>query len=123
MSVLGLIDKYHKHPLFVLVLALSTLLYGVYSYRTYATTASVQAVSERVDGMEASIASLEADITGIATSIKRRGLEQRIHAYEAEIFDLQRRADEGTARDLDFHRLSRLKSELNTAERELLRIN
>lgn len=116
MSWLQLLDKYHRHPTFVLLLAISVIALAVYSIKTFAFASDLAAV-------EQTVSRVQKEVGGIRDTIERSALEQRIHSFEAEIFNLERLVSEGNARDLDYQRLSALRSELGTAKRMLSRIN
>ena len=80
-----------------------------YSYETFASKAEVSTVHNQV--------------IDLVINIDRRHLEQRIHNIESEIFALDRIAASGSARSDDYDRLSKLRSELGSVERELRRID
>jgi hypothetical protein len=61
-------------------------------------------------------------VVDLVVNVDRRYQEQRIHNIESEIFSLERLMGSGTARADDYDRLSKLRSELGSAMRELERI-
>ena len=61
-------------------------------------------------------------VVDLVINVDRRYQEQRIHNIESEIFSLERLTSSGTARANDYDRLSKLRSELGSAMRELNRI-
>lgn len=80
-----------------------------YSFNSFASKTEVQNVQRQ--------------IIDLVVNVDRRHLEQRIHSIESEIFALERIVTEGTARSNDYDRLSKLRSELGSVERELRRID
>lgn len=113
---MAVIKEFHKHPVFVPVLAIVLVGYIAYSVRVFALASDVDAVERRLN-------LIDSKVSGIRDTIQRSSLEQRVHSLEAEIFNLERLASDGGARDLDYERLSRLRSELGTAKRDLIRVN
>lgn len=69
------------------------------------------------------VSRVHAQVVELVVNIDRRHLEQRIHNIESEIFALDRIAASGSARSDDYDRLSKLRSELGSVERELRRID
>jgi flagellin-like hook-associated protein FlgL len=69
------------------------------------------------------VSTIHDQVIDLVINIDRRHLEQRIHNIESEIFALDRIAASGSARSDDYDRLSKLRSELGSVERELRRID
>jgi len=69
------------------------------------------------------VSNVHSQVVDLVINIDRRHLEQRIHNIESEIFALDRIAASGSARSDDYDRLSKLRSELGSVERELRRID
>ena len=65
---------------------------------------------------------VESHVSQLDIKIDRRHLEQKIHSLESEVFALERITASASARNVDYDRLSKLKSELGSAERELNRL-
>lgn len=103
------VKEAYKHPLFALLLSVVLTGWIVFSVTQFAFASEVQ--------------DLKQDVRSIRASVERSALETRIHSLEAEIFQLERLVSEEAARNIDYNRLARLRSELGTAERELARIH
>lgn len=109
MSLLSdFLKETYKHPLFNMGLALSFWLWIGFSFHYFAVASEVREI--------------KTDLGGVTATVKRSALETRVHSLESEIFQLERLVAEETARNIDYNRLARLRSELGTAERQLARI-
>lgn len=97
-----------SHPAYSLGVGLALAWFISFSFVYFAT-------AEELSQVRTTVVSLR-------TSIDRNALEAQVHAYEAEIFDLERIVDSGDARDRDYERLSALRSDLGTAKRKLERL-
>lgn len=113
---LALVKEFGRHPSFGMLLAAGLCGLAWYSLEAFAKVDDLAAVVVRVDAVEIRVDS-------IRETIERNALEQYIHSLEAEIFGLERLVSDGSARDLDYQRLSNLRSDLGTAKRDLDRIN
>lgn len=69
------------------------------------------------------VTALKSQLSDLVASINRRALEQRIQSIESEVFALERLANSGSARQDDYERISKLRSERGSVERELRRID
>lgn len=107
-----LVKSISHHPIFALLIAAVLAAFITYSYNTYATIQYVGVVESRVEDVDRRVFSLRA-------TIERNALESKIHTLEAEIFGLERLVESGAARDMDYSRLAKLRSELGTAKRNL----
>jgi uncharacterized protein (DUF3084 family) len=105
-SLPELLRVHTRLTLFVLLCVGSALWYSI---NTFASKDEVKTV--------------QSQLAALATTLDRTHQEQRIHNIESEIFSLDRITSSGTARSDDFDRLSKLRSELGSAQRELRRID
>lgn len=103
------IKEAYKHPIFSLLVALALGGWITFSFTHFAFASDVQL--------------LKAEVRDISVSFERGRLESRVHNLESEIFSLERAVDDKTARDRDYQRLARLRSELGSAKRELQRLD
>jgi|GEM_PF-4915492 len=86
------------HPVLAAFVSLVLMAQAVYSIETFATKAELRSLEVKVD---------------------RRYLDQRIYDIESEMFGIERVIEGGKARDVDYGRLSKLRSQLGAAKREL----
>lgn len=108
-----LVKNIWQHPIFALIIAVVLVAFIGYSYNTYATIQYVALVEQGVEENKKQVSNL-------SSTIKRSALESKIHSLESEIFGLERLASADEARDMDYDRLAKLKSELGTAKRDLV---
>lgn len=103
------VKEAYKHPLFALLLSVVLSGWIVFSLTQFAWASE--------------LSELKQDVRSISASVERSALETRVHSLESEIFQLERLVAEETARNIDYNRLARLRSELGTAKRQLARID
>lgn len=99
----------HKHPLFSVALVLAFVSWVTFSLQTFATQGELNELREQV--------------VEIRTVVERGQLEQRIYSLEDQIYALERIVADGDAREVDHARLSRLRSDLGAARREIERFD
>lgn len=103
------VKEAHRHPLFTLFLTVVLTGWIVFSVNQFAYASEVE--------------ELRTEFRDISATVKRSALETRVHSIEAEVFQLERLIAEERARDIDYDRLARLRSELGTAKRQLRRVD
>lgn len=99
----------HKHPLFSVALVLAFFSWATFSLQTFATQQEMN--------------DLRGQVVEIRNVVERGQLEQRIYSLEDQIYALERIVAAGEARDVDHSRLSRLRSDLGAARREIERFD
>lgn len=99
----------HKHPLFSVALVLAFLSWVTFSLQTFATQQEMN--------------DLRGQVVEIRNVVERGQLEQRIYSLEDQIYALERIVAAGDAREVDHARLSRLRSDLGSAKREIERFD
>jgi hypothetical protein len=110
MNLLSMFFKeVYRHPVFALGIAVVLTGWIVFSFSHFALAADVESV--------------RSEVRSISGAVNRSALEARIHSLESEIFGLERVVSDGAARDMDYDRLARLRSQLGTATRELARLD
>lgn len=114
--LLELVKEGHKHPSFALLLSISMIGWVGFSVNHFAMASDLK-------GFNSSVEELKASYSGIKKMMERNAIEQRIHAMEKEVFDLQRVIGDGGAREMDHERLAKIRSELGTAKRALARVD
>lgn len=117
--VVDIIDKYHKHPFFTLILALAVAAVG---WGCWITFAKADGVAEDVETLKSAMQNVQVDVYNIDLQLQRDKHEQRINDLETEIFQLELLAKNGVIQQEQLERLSILKSELNRKIRELARV-
>lgn len=107
----------HPHIMAIIgVVAISLLTYGEANYEKKAP------VEQMRTDLTTQVASLKNELSSIQVDLNRYRLETKISSLESQIFDIERVVETGKPRDIDYSTLSKLKSELNQAERELARL-
>lgn len=111
--MISLIEKcvtaVHRHPLFSVILVLCFLGFAGFSMQNFATAQEVEQLRGQV-----------LEVRGV---VERGQLEQRIYGLESEIYALERLIADGSAREMDHARLSRLRSDLGSVRRALERFD
>lgn len=99
----------HKHPLFSVALVIAFFSWVTFSLQTFATQQEMN--------------DLRGQVVEVRNVVERGQLEQRIYSLEDQIYALERIVSAGEARDVDHSRLSRLRSDLGAAKREIERFD
>ena len=109
-----------KHPALMALFFVGVFFFCTWSLSNFAFAEDLENVDTKI---QKRFETFETKLKSLEKTVTRGQLEQQIHGLESEIFSLQRMADEGTAREVDYDRLSNLKSQLGTQTRELERLD